>query len=586
MKFFSFLLLIGLALFLPTAVYSQETIDQVTSFHSHITINSDTSIAIVETINYQTNLQKHGLYRYIPIKYSRNGLIYTAKITAVSVFDANNHPVPFDSSVKSGNLVLKIGDPDKTFTGDQTFIVSYSVDNALKRHPNHHELYWDITGDGWQVPVLASLATISSEYADITKIDCFSGPYGFDDNLCSFEFDNSTAEFSYNQPIAYNDNFTVVIALDPSSQIQFPNSAQLFLKAVVDNLPLLFILIPSFAMLLVWFYQGRDYIFLSANVFHTDESKPKRLRSLFMGRTPFVYEPLDLTPGEAGTIVDEKVNDRDIIAEIIELAHKRYLEIKQLKKKYWFNKNDFQLNLLKSADANLPAHQSYLLKAIFGSNKTIKVSQLKGKFYQKMAKTKDLIVDSLNQQSLFTKHPKKARASYALLFFCFVVAIWILSGLFSRFWFSFAQQDFYKAILLIQLFFGSWLVYHMPQKTAVGTNLMLQAKGLKQTIKRGKWRETIKEKNLFIEEILPFAVAFGVVDKLTRDMKDLSLLPPNYFAASGITSRNFNSFVHNFSAASTANLSYNPNSSRSSGGSGFSGGSSGGGGGGGGGGSW
>jgi len=132
---------------------------------------------------------------------------------------------------------------------------------------------------------------------------------------------------------------------------------------------------------------------------------------------------------------------------------------------------------------------------------------------------------------------------------------------------------------LMQIPIAIRLIQLMPQKTAVGNNLWMQVRGLKQSINYGKWREIIKEKNLFIEEVLPFAVSLGVIDRLAKDMKDLDIEPPDYFhaGASGSLSQDF---VSQFNNDMNSSIAYNPSSS-SSGGS-FSGG----GGGGGGGGSW
>jgi uncharacterized membrane protein len=107
---------------------------------------------------------------------------------------------------------------------------------------------------------------------------------------------------------------------------------------------------------------------------------------------------------------------------------------------------------------------------------------------------------------------------------------------------------------------------------------------LKYYVSKGKWREEIMEKNLFLEEMLPLAISLGVVNKLANDMKDLGMEPPKYFEGVAI-----NSFAHdlnNFNSVMATNLATTPSGNSSwSGGSGFSGGS-GGGFGGGGGGSW
>jgi uncharacterized membrane protein YgcG len=129
--------------------------------------------------------------------------------------------------------------------------------------------------------------------------------------------------------------------------------------------------------------------------------------------------------------------------------------------------------------------------------------------------------------------------------------------------------------------------YNLPAKTATGSNFAWQVRGLRRSIQYGAWREKLKEKNLFFEEVLPFAIALGVVDKLAKDMKDLNVPEPTYIPSSGMGSWATSSFINSFSAEAASSLSYNPSSSSWSSGSSFSGGgSSGGGGGGGGGGSW
>ena len=85
--------------------------------------------------------------------------------------------------------------------------------------------------------------------------------------------------------------------------------------------------------------------------------------------------------------------------------------------------------------------------------------------------------------------------------------------------------------------------------------------------------------------MLPIAISLGVVNQLTKDMKDLGVEPPKYFE--GVVINNFAHDLNSFSSSMTTNLTSTPSGNSSwSGGSGFSGGSSGGGFGGGGGGSW
>lgn len=581
------LLLFFISLLYITVFSSQanaQSPDVVTNFSSNITINQDTSISIVETIKYKTSVAKRGIYRYIPVRYQRDGLSYTAKVGQVSVSDQTGDSVQFKRSSENGNVTLKIGDPDVTFTGEMTYILEYTVDNAVQRLEDYDELYWDITGEGWKIPIQSSTAVVSSTFANVSEVNCYTGAYGKNDGYCESEFTKKQAVFSYSRQIKYGDNFTVSVVLDQNnSTIVFPTAWQKFIKQLKDNYFLFFTLLPFLIMLAIWYKKGRDYVFSSPNIFNLDESQPKALRPAFhRHRTPFAYEPIKtLTAGEAGAILDGKVDNRDVVAEILELARKKYLKITPLEKKKW-REQDFLFTKLKELDDQLPEYQRYLMESIFESKDEKKLSKLKGRFHTKMDKTKKLINESITAKKLFVENPQKTRLKYTVLVFILsaIGFVFVVNAL------NLTGSVWVLPCYGVQFVGGLMLAFRMPQKTAVGTNLMLQAKGLKHTIKRGKWREEIKEKHLFIEEILPFAVSFGVVNKLAKDMDALNIEPPSYLAGYAASQMSFGSFVSSFSSQVSSGLSYNPSSSGWSGSGGGGGGFSGGGGGGGGGGSW
>ncbi|MFC1750799.1 DUF2207 family protein, partial [Pseudomonadota bacterium] len=443
------------------------------------------------------------------------------------------------------------------------------------------------TGEGWQIPINRTTAIINSPHATITKIECFSGEFGLNNSLCQTKIlSNHQAQVTYNKAINYGDNLTVAIALDQTnSQIVFPSGFAKMIKLITDNILVLVVLFPVTVMFFLWYRKGRDLTFISQNIFDNNTQKPTKLKPIFEhNRTPMVYQPLThLTPGEAGTILDERVDNQDVIAEIIDLARKEYLKIEPAKKTgIIFKSEDFLFTKLRKSDDLLPKHQKYLLGKIFKSGDKVKLSALKGKFYTALNKTKQLIYKSVTAKKLFTTNPNKVRGAYIglgvlMLGFAFFLAIRALE-----------QGSFIPFVLtIIQTPFVFILAFLMVQKSAIGTNYHLQAKGLKHTINVGAWRQKVHEKNLFIQDVLPFAISLGVINKLTRDMKDLDVSPPSYLAGSTAAAHGFNTgaFINNFATQAGNNLSYNPSSS-SAGGSGFSGGFSGGGGGGGGGGSW
>ena len=113
----------------------------------------------------------------------------------------------------------------------------------------------------------------------------------------------------------------------------------------------------------------------------------------------------------------------------------------------------------------------------------------------------------------------------------------------------------------------------------------MQAQGYKLFVSgtekyRAKWLE---EEGLF-ERVLPYAIMFGVTDKLAKAFKDMGIQPAQPTWYHGVHAFNVSSFtneVNDFSKSLSSAMASIPSSSGSSGG-----GSSGGGFGGGGGGSW
>lgn len=588
LSFFRRYFLVGMllsCLFVAPVQVSAQSSEYISQFNTKITVNQNTSIRIEETLLYHTDNYKHGIYRYVPVAHNSSGVKTVLNISDISVTDDKNQNVQYEKSYDGQFLTLKIGDPDTTFVGDKTYNIAYTVEKAISKYETHDELYWDITGEGWQFPILATTVEVVSPFADIEKLVCYSGNFGSDDELCTAkQVDSLTAMFVYTSEIAYGDNMTISIAFGKDNQLVFPTQQEKILSWLWHNWVLLLIPVPLLVMLVWWFKKGRDISFVSPNVFDLDTSQPTRFKPLqLFAREPFVYEPLsDLSPGQAGAVLDEKVDAQDVVAEILELARKKYLKLAVVEEKKWFSTvRDYTITKLKAADEKLPEVQRYLHTELFEKKDSVTVSELKGTFYIVMQKASALLEKSLVDKNVFTKQPSTVRAQGFALFFVLLIGIFVLTvtkmGPLQIVW--------PIPLLFLQVPFGMFLAYNLPQKTAVGTNLWLQARGLRKTIRYGKWREEVKEKNLFIEEVLPFAVSLGVVNQLAKQMEALNIKPPQYISSTGLTTWNTAQFVSGFSSEVASGLSYNPSSS-SSGGSGFSGGSSGGGGGGGGGGSW
>lgn len=551
--------------------------ESIRSFHSQINIQTNGDLEITETIEFFTPTPRHGIYRQIPYRYNRDGWRFTARVTDVEV-QADGQDVPTEQSTDGAFLTLKIGDPDVTFSGPRKYQISYTVEHAVQaaaQDKNLPQLYWDITGESWRLPILKTTATINSP-SSFTESRCFSGPFGQDDQLCQISLPNQqTATVEYDQVIEYGDNVTVRLNLDPSGPVQAPTQNQKIAWWLQDHWPLFLLVLPPAAMLYFYAKRGRDWWYSGS--LHTPNvaGEQKQYWPWSLPAIPMSYEPPDdLSPGEASILLQEQVPQMALVAEILELARKKFLALERRgKNTYWF----VQTQPPKKAKP-LSQAQRTLLDGIFAGRTSTALSTLKGTFYTTVHKAQEELEAQLVQKKLVSGKSSMVRGVWITIGLTSTgTATVIAAGILS----PFIPGVFW--LLAIVGFILSFLCgYAMPRRTAAGSNAAWKIKGLQKSIQRGAWREKIKEKHLFIEEILPFAVALGVVKQLSRDLKDLHIQPPEYaeaLIANGILS---NSLVQGFS--NTATQSFSPPASSSSewGGDGGSGG----GGGGGGGGSW
>src|SRR5258706_11349862 len=95
----------------------------ITSFHSDITVATDSTLTVTEDIRVDFgSLQKHGIFRTIPLRYrydDKQDRYYLLEVRSVT---DGSGPLPYDGSVSSDNEVIKIGDPNRTVSGKQRYV--------------------------------------------------------------------------------------------------------------------------------------------------------------------------------------------------------------------------------------------------------------------------------------------------------------------------------------------------------------------------------------------------------------------------------------------------------------------------------
>ena len=152
-----FLLAIGLFLNGPVA-WAWE----IERFDVDLSVQSDGSVLVREKIrvNFQEE-SRHGIYRDIPIvTQDRAGIHRSIRLTFLTAVDEEGRPWDVRLSREGAFQRIRLGSPGITYQGRRTFELTYRVERILQSFPDHDELYWNVTGNEWSVPMGEATATV------------------------------------------------------------------------------------------------------------------------------------------------------------------------------------------------------------------------------------------------------------------------------------------------------------------------------------------------------------------------------------------------------------------------------------------
>lgn len=559
-KIFTIIFALFLFTFPAFAYDSSDTGWQITNFDSQVNIFKDQKVKVAETINVDfNNLSKHGIYRYIPYKYSRNGNNYVLRIDIASVKDQSGDDLKYKESRQNGNVILQIGDENKTVSGVQTYQISYDLERAINQFSDSDEFYFNVTGSDWPVPI--NSASVEVSWPDGAKIKdniCFVGNFASGIQNCDKSVNKNSVTFKTQNQLSAGQGFTIALSIEPGLIVPYSwwQNTSWFLA---DNWGYLLPIFALIVLLILYFRGGRDPL----------------------GRTTIAPEfapPGKLLPAELGTIYDEKVDAKDISAVIIDLAVKGYLTIKEVKTKGFLGTNtDYQFARTKKSTADLQNYEKEIFDAIFEDEQTSKMSDLDKTFFEHVKEIHRDLYDKVVQDGYFTTNPQKVRGAYmGVGIAIIIISFWLMSNNLS------ISIGLITSGVLLAIF-----SFAMSKRTDKGVETNRQIKGFRMYMFTAeRYRQKFFEDKHIFEKFLPYAMVFDITKKWAEAFKGLDVSRPNWYYGQG----NFYPIIFvtsldNFQNSANATL-ITPPSSAGAGGSGFSGGGVGGGFGGGGGGSW
>jgi uncharacterized membrane protein len=565
-RHFALTALIGIIAVLTVATAQAKEL-RIENFDAHIDVASNGTIDVIETIRaHFIGGPWHGLYRSIPVEYvTAQGLNYTLFLDVKRVTDGSGRRLKFDSSRVRHYRKLKIYIPNAD-NSVQTISIEYTVSDAIKFFEDHDELYWNVTGDEWDVPIQSAHAKIILPAgASNIRATAFTGVYGSRAKDAEIDIAGNAVEVQTTAALPYHAGLTMAVAID-KGVIREPTAADLVGRFLRSNWPLLLPVVVFFLMFRLWWTRGRD----------------PRLRPIAAQYEP----PNQLTPGEAGTLVDNAANMRDITASIVDLAVRGYMVIEEVQK-------DRMLGLIHEKDYNfilqkdrsqwgaLKTHEQALLDGFFTAGtvgETISMDSLQNRFYKTLPVMRSGIFDSLVSQGFYKRRPDSVRSTY--IGGGVVVGVLMIwgGGAMGRA-LGIAPLPFIIGGVISALVICAF-GWFMPAHTEQGTRALEGVLGFEDFlnhVEADRFNRTIKTPQMF-EKFLPFAMAFGVEKNWSEAFDGIMTQPPGWYR--GGTGPIFYpvNFTNNLNSMSSRASSVMASAPRSSGGSGFGGGGSSGGG--------
>ncbi len=473
-----------------------------------LTINPDGTVDVEEQwrITFEGGPFRYG-YRRIETR-------YLTDITDIQVLDEEG---PYYPGTAETPRAFVLGKTSQTLTirwffepisdTTRTFILRYRVHGALRFYEGGEQFWWKAIFPDRDAPVHEATVTVHAP-GPIQAAQAYFVPAKVE------RVDAHTVRFLAEKQIPPGTAFEVrvewpagVVGGTPAPwQAQADAEAQALerqavweqrWRPIVEVLvvmgSLAVLIIGALGLYLLWYTRGRDpYV----EVFAEYLTEP----------------PSDLPPAIAGVVVDERADLKEILATLLDLGRRGFLEIFELPGDYRFQ--------LTGKSVSLRPFERVLVERLFRGRRVRRLSDWKYLLGNADGKAiLNAIYEEAQRLGFFPHHPQRVRMRYQVL----GIVISVLSGLvlfplggFLAAWLS----SFWCPGVAISILGGLMVVmgFFMPRKTRKGAEEAAKWRAFKRYLEKLD-RVDIAQAEALLERYLPYAVALGVEDRFLKALE-------------------------------------------------------------------
>jgi uncharacterized protein (TIGR04222 family) len=436
----------------------------------------------------------------------------TGGITDIEVRDANGTSLPEGDTpgtfktFKEGDTLYIQMNFDLTDTSS-TWTIHYRAKTVVMFFDEGDELRWYVFNASTPVPIGAVKATVKipGSVSSASMTQAVQAGYGVETSVTSPAASTMVYQASDIPPYT---NYWIVTGF-PKGVVKYTWTARRLAEFLIPKIGFLLPIAFFLGMLLTWRRRGRD--------------EPATVYAKYV-REP----PSDLSPGLAGALIDEKVDTKEVIATIIDLARRDYLDITDTDKKGPARKALTIFTRRKPLD-DLQGFERKVAESLFDATHPDQVTtaDLKNHFYTHIDPIVNQVYADVTGRKLFHSNPKKARSRWVGYGFLIAVILGVLTvimalaGLPGWGWFMLGSV---ASVIIVWVF-----APHMPQRTASGAQEQRKWEAFRNYLKdltRFQDMESAKES---FEKYLPYAIAFGVEKEWVRRFEGLTVSSPDWY---------------------------------------------------------
>lgn len=483
-------------------------------YHATVDVAADGSAVVLERwevtcAERSPGRDFHGFCRTLPVEAPGPlGSRHRVFLKVVRVADEQSRPLPHSVRTWRDQFELKIPlEPQPGAT--RTLQVSYFIRNLVRPYPDHDEVYWDLTGGGITSPIERASAEVMlpAEAAGAIRSQAFvMGPSG---GPLLPQIHGATVQFQ-----SWH-------ALRPGARLV----VDVFVPKGVFRM-------PSWATRAEWFIEANPVVLLPAVVLFLMLA----IRAL-KGGAPAVVAiaygpPAGLTPAEAGMLLDDSFDPRDVTATLVDLAVRGYLRIEE-DRDALAGHPDYVLRLLRGREDwhTLALHEQTMIFNIFYGGQWTKLSSLRLRFAVALPAMRSAVLNALLDKGMYRVEPRAIHVYR-------VAAVALVAGLFALAQVSGVVAVFQSGLLAVAAFIASaalvyWFGRHLTAKTLRGARTAAQIEGFREFLSRVDADRLERLPAGAFQQYLPYAMALGVEHRWAGTLAGIGRELPEWYQVAG-----------------------------------------------------